>query len=211
MALSKIGEKYAPRDNAFYQQYSHYFFYAVMVFMLVFLLAVGRIFFQILDRPLPQFTAVQPNSTERMILTPFEEPNLLPETLLRFASKAASLAYTFDFANYKSQIEQARPYFTDGGWADFNKAIARVINSVVAKKIFVSGIVSGTPVIANQGELIGQDYVWRIQVPFLVSYRSDTDTQEASFIVVVTLVRVPTSTNPQGVGIDQFLMVGGGA
>ncbi len=210
MALTKIGEKYAPRDNAFYRQYSHYFFYAVMGFMVLLILAVGRIFFQVLDRPLPQFTAVQPNSTERMVLTPFEEPNLLPDTLIRFASKAASLAYTFDFANYKNQIALARPYFTEGGWVDFNNAISGVVKSVVAKGLFVSGVVSGTPVISNQGVLPGQDYVWRIQIPFLVKYSSDTDSQESSFIVVVTLVRVPTSTNSQGIGIDQFIMVGGG-
>lgn len=205
MALEQIQAKYIPRNNQFYRDYYHYFLYGLMVVLVMTLAAVGMVLREILHRPLPEFAAVQSNG-QVMKLTPFEEPNLLPDTLLSWAGKAASTAYTFDFVNYEKEIAQARSYFTDAGWADFRAAISGTLSTIVKNQLFVTGVVSGAPVIANQGLLPGKGYVWRVQIPFLVTYQSANTTTEAFFIVIVCIVRVPTSTNPQGIGIDQFIM-----
>jgi intracellular multiplication protein IcmL len=67
-------------------------------------------------------------------------------------------------------------------------------------------VVSDTPVISNQGEIPGKGYVWRIQMPFLVTYQSSEGTSKKSYMVSVTIVKVPTWKNPAGIGIDQFVM-----
>ena len=205
MALEKAQEKYIPQDNYFYRDYYHYFIIALMSLILILIVAVLMTLFQVLHRPLPAFAAVQANG-ESMPLTPFEQPNLLPDTLLRWASKAASTAYTFDFVNYNQEISQVRPYFTNAGWFDFRSAISGVLSTIVKNQLFVTGVVSGAPVIANQGPLPGKGYVWRVQIPFLVTYQSANTTTTAFFIVILSIVQVPTSTNPQGIGIDQFIM-----
>lgn len=206
MALEAIQEKYIPRDNSFYCNYYHYFLYGLMIIIFLMMIAVGVVFYQMLHRPLPVFYAIQPDGS-KMTLTSYEEPNLLPDTLLRWASKAATTAYTFDFVNYDKEIGQARPYFTAGGWKDFLASLSNVITTIVKNKLIVSGIVSGAPVIANQGPLPGRGYVWRVQIPFLVTYQSANTTSKRRFYVVMTIVRVPTEINPQGIGIDQFVMV----
>jgi len=85
--------------------------------------------------------------------------------------------------------------------------VDRLISTIVQNQLFVNGVVSGPPVISNQGPLPGKGYTWRVQIPFLVTYQSANTTTKRSFYVVITIVQVPTNINPQGIGIDQFVMV----
>jgi len=205
MALEKI-EQYIPRDNGFYRDHYHHILMGVIACMVLLMLMVGLFFYQVMNRPLPQFNAIQPDG-KSMLLIPFDEPNLLPDTILRWASKAATLAYTFDFVGYNDEIRAARPYFTELGWQDYLNSVSNLIKTIIQNKLFINGVVSGTPVISNQGDLPGKGYVWRVQIPFLVTYQSENTISKRNYYVVISIVRVPTSENKQAIGIDQFLMV----
>lgn len=205
MALEKLSEQYISTENDFYRDHFHHFFYGLMGVMAAVIVAVSVLLLQILHRPLPPFYAEMQNK-QTMTLTPFQEPNLLPGTLTSFASKAATLAYNFNFVNYEQSISLARPYFTEAGWADFRRAIQPTVSQIVAAQLFVYGVVTGMPVITNQGSLPDKGYSWRIQIPFLVSYTSSETTSLEQHVVIITIVKVPTSVNPQGIGIDQFIM-----
>ena len=74
------------------------------------------------------------------------------------------------------------------------------------KQLIVSSVVSGPPVIANEGDLKGR-YLWRVQIPFLVTYESSEGVSYNHYTVIVTIAKVSTSINPTGIGIEQFLMV----
>lgn len=206
MALDDVKKIYTAKNNDFYRNHYHRIIQFLILLMMVTIVVVSFVFYQIMNRPLPQFNARQPDG-KSMLLAPYEEPNLLPDTIIRWASKAATVAYTFDFVSYKDQINAARPYFTENGWEDYLNSVSKLINTVVVNKLFVNGVVSDTPVISNQGPLPGKDYVWRIQIPFLVTYQSENTTSKKKYYVVLSIVRVPTSENRQGIGIDQFLMV----
>ena len=206
MALDDIKEQYIPRDNNFYRRHYQRILYALMVAIVLAISAVGLVLYQMLNRPLPTFDAIQADG-KTMLLRPYDEPNYLPDTIIRFASKGAVLAYTFDFVHYNEQIASARPYFTDDGWNDYLRSVNTLIQNIVQNQLFVNGVVSGQPVISNQGPLPGRGYTWRVQIPFLVTYQSANTTTRRSFYVIITVVKVPTATNPQGIGIDQFVMV----
>ena len=209
MALGSVREqyeRYVPRENSFYRDHYHHVLIGLMVTIVMMMMAVAFMLYQLFHQPLPVFTAIQPDH-EKMLLIPYNEPNLLPDTILQWASKAATAAYTFDFAFYKTQIAAARPYFTEKGWNDYIRSLNGVVITVIQNKLFVNGVVSGAPVISNQGPLPGRGYVWRIQIPFLVTYVTAETVSKRSLYVVLTIVRVPTNINPQGIGIDQFVMV----
>jgi intracellular multiplication protein IcmL len=193
-------------NNSFYRNHYHHVLITLMLIIVLMMSAVGVLVYQIINRPLPQFDAVRPDGS-RMRLTPYLEPNLRPETILSWASKAATVAYTFGFVYYKDEVAAAKPYFTEDGYQDYLRSVDFLIQDIVAKKLFVNGVVSGTPVISNQGEIPGKGYVWRVQIPFLVVYQSSETTSKRNYTVVITIVRVPTEINPQGIGIDQFVMV----
>jgi intracellular multiplication protein IcmL len=173
--------------------------------ILLILLLVGLVLYQIKHRPLPQFSAVAPNG-QQMKLISSDEPNLLSSTLIQWASKAAVAAYTFDFVNYNNQAALVRPYFTDAGWVDYVNSISGLIQTIKQNQLLVNGVVSGAPVISNQGDIVGQGYVWRVQMPFLVTYQSSEGISKKSYTVTVSIEKVPTWKNPAGIGIDQFVM-----
>lgn len=205
MAIQELPEKYIPKNNDFYRNHYHQVILGLMVLIVVVAILMGVVLYQVMHRPQPVFYAQQPTG-ERMQLQPYSEPNLLPDTILQFAAKGAMLAYTFDFVGYKEQIALARPYFTTDGWNDYLISVDRLISTIVQNQLFVYGVVAGTPIISNQGPLPGKGYVWRVQIPFLVAYQSADNVTKRNFIVVVTIVQVPTNVNPQGIGIDQFVM-----
>jgi len=192
-------------DYEWYVKYYHFFIFSLIAAIFLILLMLVLVLYQIHHRPLPQFSAVAPNGQE-MVLTSSNEPNLLSSTLIQWASKAAVAAYTFDFVNYNKQAALARPYFTEAGWAHYIDSIGGLIQTIKQNQLLVNGVVTGAPVISNQGVLPGQGYVWRVQMPFLVTYQSSEGTSKKSFTVIVTIVRVPTWKNPAGIGIDQFVM-----
>lgn len=205
MAMEQVRQEVLGRSNGFYREHYHR---VILILMIVFACCAGCVAFlmyQFAHRPVPEFIAE--NNNQRMGLTPYPRPNLLPDTIVRWASKAATTAYTFDFVNYESQINAVRPYFTEAGWSDYYGSVSRLVNNVVQNQIFVYGIISGTPVISNQGELPDKGYVWRVQIPFLVTYQSNGPMVKKRYYVILSIVEVPTSVNPQGIGIDQFQMV----
>ena len=203
MAKAKIIQKYIPDANAFYRDNYRYFLYAVVALMFLVVIAIGVAAHLLKQRPLPVFFAEQ--NGKQMQLFPSVEPNLLPDTIIRFASKAAVAAYTFDFANLDEQLQAAKPYFTEAGWNAFYAVASKSFKTVVTNRLLVNGVVVGAPVISNQGELPDIGYAWRVEIPFLITYSSASVTTKSRHVIVVTLVRVPTSKNPQGIGINQFI------
>jgi intracellular multiplication protein IcmL len=206
MALDDVKKIYTERDNHFYRDNYHKILSLLIGLLFILFIVLTVVFYQVMHRPLPQFNAQQPDG-KSMLLISSDEPNLLPDTILRWASKAATVAYTFDFLRYQSQINAAREYFTYLGWQQYQESVKKLLQTVRSNKLFVYGVVSGTPVISNQGDIPGKGYVWRVQIPFLVTYQSENTVTKNDFIVVLSIVRVPTSENKQAIGIDQFLMV----
>jgi intracellular multiplication protein IcmL len=206
MAFDNIQQRYKIEDNDFFKNHYHQVIWGLMLLLVVIMIAIGVVLYQIINRPLPQFNAKQPDG-QTMLLIPFDQPNLLPNTILRWASKAATVAYTFDFVRYKEQVAAARPYFTEDGWQDYLGSVQELLSSIVEGQLFVNGVVSGPPVISNQGILPGKGEAWRVQIPFLVTYQGGNNIKTKPFYVILSIVRVPTSTNKQAIGIDQFVMV----
>jgi intracellular multiplication protein IcmL len=199
------GHSTIDKRNMFYRDYYPHIIFLLVVAILV-MLGIGLlVMYQVFHRPQPHFYAATPDG-HRMILLAHDEPILVPHTLIEWASKAAVAAYTFDFYNYPKQIEDARYYFTDSGWADYQNSVAGLLGTIAQNKLFVNGVVSEPPVISNQGPLPGKGYVWRVQVPFLVTYQSAETTSQQRFTIMINIVRVPTNVNPEGIGVDQFIM-----
>lgn len=191
--------------SQFYRNYFQALVILLIIVIFVILTMVFVVLYQIYNRPLPEFSAFTPNN-QKMVLTSFNEPNLLPSTLLRWGSKGAVASYSFDFVNYKAQMMEAALYFTAAGWADYQSSLSSLIDQIIQKQLFVNGVVSGDPIISNQGPLPGRGYVWRLQIPFLVTYQTAEALKKQRFLVSMTVVKIPTNIDPTGIGVDQFVM-----
>lgn len=173
----------------------------VMLIGLMFLLM-----YVVQNRPLPHFSAVTPKK-EVFELTASEEPNLLSSTIIKWASKAAIDVYTYKFYENDSEIEnKVRPYFTDNGLRAFIASIQSVIQTLRQNQLNTNSTVNGQVVISNQGNFADYDQAWRLQIPFLVTYESANRASTRTYRVTLVIVKVPTTQNPVGIGIDQFAM-----
>jgi len=194
-----------PKDNNFFRQSSQTIIWILFGTILSSVLFTGVLLWQVHNQRLPDYVAVAQNGRQIGLIA-HDEPNLLASTILTWASKAAVTAYTFDFVNYQEQAATARAYFTDTGWIDYQDSVSRLLETISRNQLFVNGVVSGTPVIQNQGELPGQPYYWRVQLPFTVTYQSSDTVRRENFMVTMKIVRVPTWINSQGIGVEQFVM-----
>jgi intracellular multiplication protein IcmL len=188
-----------------YRDSSQQLIYILIISMLAVLAVAALVLLQVMNRPLPHFYEIRPDHKE-VSLKPYEEPNYLPQTILNWASAAAVGSYTFNFANYEKTMPIVRHYYTPGGWAAYQDAVSNVVSRIVKAQLIVQGVVAGAPVISNQGPLPGHGYSWRVQIPFLVTYLSAGESRSQKYFVIMLIVKVPTTTDPQGIGIDSFVM-----
>ncbi len=189
----------------FYRTQYYKIIIALGISIILMLMLAAFVLYQVTHRPLPDFSAVNPDG-KILTLVSNNEPNYLPSTVTQWANKAAVAAYTFDFAHHEQQLAALRPYFTEAGWNNYLTLMTGVINSIVQNQVFVSSVVIGAPVIANAGDLTGNGYSWQIQMPFLVTILTAEVPTSKRYTVTLTIVKVPTTENPAGMGIDQFVM-----
>ncbi|HEX2548506.1 MAG TPA: DotI/IcmL/TraM family protein [Gammaproteobacteria bacterium] len=188
-----------------------YKYFPTLIFIVVFVLIVliGLAFlltYFVENRPLPHFSAITPRK-EVFELTSYDEPSLLSSTIIKWASKAAIDVYTYKFYENDNEIaNKIRPYFTDSGLSSFYYSLQPVIETLRQNQLNTNSTVNGPPVIVNQGAFGGYDQAWRVQIPFLVTYEAAGGTSTRSYRVTLVIVKVPTTQNPVGIGIDQFSM-----
>lgn len=193
------------RENSFYRDYYDSVMVIVIVAMFAALCSAVFAFYQLFHRPLPSFSAVAANG-KQMQLVASPDPNLTSSAIIKWSRKAALAAYTFDFVNYTNQLRLAKPYFTVNGWDGYLASISPLIATIKQNQLFINSIITDPPVISNQGELPEQGYVWRIQIPFLVTFQSAETVTRKNYTVLLTIEKVPTTVNPAGIGISQFVM-----
>ena len=176
-----------------------------MVLLVVIVALVGIVFYQIANRPEPKYFATTVDG-RIMPLFSLSEAMLSPGELLQWTHRAAISAYTYNFVNYRDAMQQLQNQFTADGWRYYENALrtARTLEMVIAKKLVVSAVATGTPVILDQAVISGR-YSWKVQIPLLVTYQSPNEQTQQSMVVTIIVSRVPTVDMPKGIAIVSFV------
>lgn len=159
------------------------------------------------------FTEAQPKyyatttTGEVIPLQPLSEPVVTHTYLLQWASLATRAAYNLDFTNYKSQLQAASPYFTPDGFQKLQQAFTSsgLLDTLVQKKLIMTAIVSGDPVIIRDFVLYGR-HNWTVQLPLLVSFESASEHQRVHALVTMRIQRVPVLDAEKGIQISDFMV-----
>lgn len=143
-------------------------------------------------------------------MVPLSEPNLSTPALLAWTAQAASETMSFSFSNYRRNLQQASRYFTKDGWDSFSLALqqSQIIKSVEENNQEVSAVPRGAPVLKFEGVVNGQ-YQWQVQIPMILTYVSGSKSRSENLLITIVVVRVPRLESPNGVGIAQWIAVGG--
>ncbi len=139
---------------------------------------------------------------------PINQPYLSTPDLLQWVSEAFPAAFLYDFNNYNEQLKKASRYFTPDGWKAFLNQLNTYANynNVQTYKLFVSGAPASAPFILNQGLLSGT-YGWWVQMPIDISYAGFRPPAKQRVTFQVLIVRVPTTNNLSGVGINNVIVM----
>ncbi len=160
------------------------------------------------QKPEPVYFATRTNG-ELIPLVPLHEPHLGTAQILHFATQAVTRANTFDFANYRLQLTEVRDYFTDEGYQAFVEALnaSGNLKLVINRRMTTTAVANGG-VIIDQGlssSSRSDSYMWRVQIPLVITYQSSEESQVQDLIVQLEITRIPTWKNEWGVAIRRMI------
>ncbi len=192
--------------NNFYRDGQRKMILVLLVSMLANVVLASMLIYIITHPPAPKYFATSING--RIIpLFPLNEPNQSDSAVLQWANQAAIAAFTYNFVNYRTELQASSGFFTSDGWSQFLTALEQSNNldAVKAKKLIVSAVATRAPIILQKGILNGS-YAWRVQMPILVTYQSASEFSQQNNVVTMLITRVPTLNSPRGIGISQFVV-----
>jgi len=191
--------------NSFYRDGYKRVIIALLLSVVLNAILIATFTFVITHPPAPQYFATTINGRITPLI-PLDQPNMPPSTLLQWANSAAIAAYTYNFVNYRQELQAASEFFTPDGWTEFTNAlkVSNNLNAVIQKKLVVSAVATGAPVVLDQGNIDGT-YTWRVQMPMLVTYQSASQTARQPVVVTMVIQRISTLNSARGIGISSFV------
>lgn len=192
--------------NKFYKDSQHKVMLALLVAVIVNFVLASMLIYMITHPPAPRYFATS-ISGRITPLFPLSEPNQSDSAVLQWANQAAIASFTYNFVNYRDELQASSGFFTAEGWDQFLNALQQSNNldAVKAKKLIVSAVATRAPIILQKGVLNG-NFSWRVQMPILVTYQSASEFTQQNNVVTMLITRVSTLNSPRGIGISQFVV-----
>jgi intracellular multiplication protein IcmL len=192
--------------NKFYKDSQRKVIFALLIAILVNLVLGSMLTYIITHPPAPKYfaTSIHGRITP---LFPLDQPNQSDSAVLQWANQAAIASFTYNFVNYRDELQASSGFFTPEGWDQFLSALQQSNNldAVKAKKLIVSAVATRAPIILQKGVLNGS-FSWRVQMPILVTYQSASEFTQQNNVVTMLITRVSTLNSPRGIGISQFVV-----
>lgn len=192
--------------NKFYKDSQRKVIFALLMAIIVNLVLGSMLVYIITHPPAPRYFATSINGRITPLF-PLDQPNQSDSAVLQWANQAAIAAFTYNFVNYRDELQSSSGFFTPEGWDQFLNALQQSNNldAVKAKKLIVSAVATRAPIILQKGVLNG-NFSWRVQMPILVTYQSASEFTQQNNVVTMLITRVSTLNSPRGIGIAQFVV-----
>lgn len=133
-------------------------------------------------------------------------PNQTRQAVKDWAREAVQKSYTFDFRSIDKGLASAENYFTPDAWVAFNEAIKKssLVSDVKKNRFSVTLVLKEEPIIDGGAISGSQEVAWKVLVPVTMSFSGDAPTVSKDMLIKLTIVRVPTTENPKGMGVLQM-------
>jgi intracellular multiplication protein IcmL len=195
--------------NAFYKRL-HYLALAVFTLCVIAIITLTWVLFFLLKNPSQPLYFVTDDVGRLIRIVPVNTPNMTTEDVVQWTIEAVEAAYSYDYINYRAQLQSAQKYFTNYGWNNYMGAI-RGSNNLLAitqrKWVGIAKVV-GKPKIIVEGILSGA-YAWKFEMPVLVTYSyapfDDQSKITNPLLVTVIVQRQPPLQGYKGLGIVQSI------
>lgn len=195
--------------NAFYRRLHYYALVVLVIAVMVIGIMASVLYYISGNYTHPVYFAT--DDVGRLIkIVPVSQPNMSEDEVLDWAVDAVQAAYSYDYVNFRRQLQSAQKYFTEYGWNNYMSAL-KASNNLVAldqRKMVVVAAVVDKPTIITKGLLSGA-YAWRIQMPVLVTYLLPPYDNTAKFSNAITITvivqRQSILQSYKGLGILQLI------
>ena len=184
------------------------FFRTVIAATIVIIGLMIAIFWRIRNPEEPRYFQVKLEQGQKQF-TPLPALNgrlFSRQDLLMWVQEVVGNIYTFNAITYKQKFDYLLANdFTSDGANSFRQTLAdsQLVNQVITQQVNLTGLVSGQPVILQEGSLMGQ-YTWKVQMPVLLTFENANQVSTKRILVTVLIVNVPTQQSPQAVAIKEF-------
>nr|WP_284706725.1 DotI/IcmL/TraM family protein [Neorhizobium tomejilense] len=166
-----------------------------------------------------------PVSTSGLVLpqVPLTQPNHDDQYVVDWTIDAVTRLYSFDFMNYRAQLQDAQKNLTATGWQSFQQmwTDANNFTAVTGNNFVLTAVPTGAGKVTDKYIIEGSDanepdvHAWTVEFPMLITYRSAASERngvkkEGRIItqpqnMTVTVTRVGVFLNHTGLGIKYIL------
>jgi len=192
--------------NEFYKDNYRRVLMVLLFSMIVIISLSGMLYYLVSHPPQPKYF---PTSIDGRVtpLQPLSKPYQSSASVLQWATQAVVAGYTYNYVNYRQELQAASDFFTPHGWTQFLAALQNSNNLLAVKQRqwVVSAVPTQAPTMLNQGVKEGR-YFWKIQLPIIVTYHGRQQAQ-VPLKVILTIVRISAINSPRGIGISQFVPI----
>lgn len=177
-----------------------------MMCIIIVALVLVNIYFVTSYKPQDSYFAETVEDPRKMPLVGLPYPNINRNSLLTWATDAATASLTFGFHDYEERLGSIRTFFTENGWQDFRTAMGKsnIITNAVSKRQIYTAIPRAPASMIYEGLDKGK-FVWVVEVQLLVTVRSGDVVKSEPQTVRMMVTRVPTSELEAGIGIDLWI------
>src|SRR3990167_2172062 len=155
--------------NAFYKRLYYLVLLTFVLSIAVIVILIGTVIFLIKNPTQPLYFAS--DAIGQLIQdVPVNQPNMSPEALTAWVIEAVQSANSYDYINYRSQLQNAQKYFSYEGWQEYLAALKLSNNllSVTKLNLILLAKAVGQHQLMKQGVLSGAS-AWRFKIPVLVT------------------------------------------
>jgi intracellular multiplication protein IcmL len=139
---------------------------------------------------------------------PLALPYISEADLIQWVSMVIPNAFTFDFVNYTTELNNVRANFSENGWLKYSDILNTYINAnkVTNLKLYITASSDRAPKIIKQNLLDGK-YSWWVEVPLSLRFRNNDKSSDTQLMLNVLVSRISTLNDLLGVTIENILVV----
>lgn len=191
--------------------------YAVRTaFMLACLAAFSGLCAITLINRAPQYRYILTTDTGEVLpLAPLDKPNHDDEFIAKWTLDAITRLYSFDYVNYRQQLQDARRNLTTYGWNSFEKALEESGNfkAILQNRYAVTAVPTGPATVIKSAVHTGfMRHAWRVEFPILLTYQSGRNGDDGRPLIAnqnlrlsIVVIRQPEYIQKDGLGIRSIL------
>jgi len=197
--------------NDFYRQ-KFYLLLAVYVLSLVaiFVLASTLVYLYSTKAKPGYFVANQKGQLQKYV--PLTRLNMSEQELLDWVVEAVESATSFDYVNYRGQLQNAQKYFTESGWKNYMQALELSGNLLpITEKFWVADTkITSTPKLLKEG-IVGGAKAYRYSMQMKSTYLkpdlySGKDVHSELYDVTVIVLRKSMLESYKGLAIFSIVI-----